>query len=62
MNRGFRLSRWFGREFGSTQCQTITQSEFSEAAGVSSYIEGDCANRCRGIAGKVAEKVQMMLA
>ncbi len=62
MNRGYRLSRWFGREFGSTQCQSITQSRFSEAAGVSNYIESDCANRCRGIAGKVAEKVQMMLA
>jgi hypothetical protein len=46
MNRGYRLSRWFGREFGSTQCQAITKSVFSEAAGVTSYIEGDSTNRC----------------
>jgi len=62
MNRGFRLSRWFSREFGSTQCESITQSSFSEAAGVSSYVESDCATRCKGIAAKVAEKIQMMLA
>lgn len=62
MNRGYRLSRWFRREFGSTQCQAITQSVFCEAGGVSNYIERDCAIRCKGIADKVAEKVQRMLA
>ena len=24
MNRGYRLSRWFANEFGSTQCRKIT--------------------------------------
>jgi hypothetical protein len=62
MNRGYRLSKWFGREFGSTQCQAITECTFSEAAGVSNYIEGERINRCRAITDKVAEKVQKMLA
>lgn len=62
MNRGYRLSRWFSREFGSTQCQAITQCTFSEAVGVSQYIEGECINRCKVIAGKVAERVRVMLA
>ena len=62
MNRGYRLSKWFGRESGSTLCMAITKCTFSEAAGVSSYIEGECINSCRVIAGKVAEKVQKMLA
>jgi len=62
MNRGYRLSRWFVKEFSSTQCQVITQCDFSDPAGVSSYIENDRLARCKLIAGKVAEKVQQMLA
>jgi Putative redox-active protein (C_GCAxxG_C_C) len=62
MNRGYRLSKWFVKEFGSTQCQAITQCDFSDSKGVSNYIEGDLITKCRTIAGKVAEKVQMMLA
>jgi hypothetical protein len=62
MNRGYRLSKWFVKEFGSTQCQAITQCDFSDPTGVSNYVEGDCITRCRMIAGKVAEKVQMILA
>jgi hypothetical protein len=62
MNRGYRLSKWFVKEFGSTQCQAITQCDFSDSAGVSNYVEGGCITRCRTIAGKVAEKVQKMLA
>ena len=62
MNRGYRLSRWFVKEFSSTQCQEITQCDFSDPAGVSSYIENDRLARCKLIAGKVAEKVQQMLA
>jgi hypothetical protein len=62
MNRGHRLSKWFVREFGSTQCQAITNSDFSDPQGVCQYVESDCISRCKVIAGKVAEKVQRMLA
>lgn len=61
MNRGYRMSKWFMKEFGSTQCQAITQCDFSDTAGVSNYIEGDLITKCRVIAGKVAEKVQAIL-
>jgi hypothetical protein len=62
MNRGYRLSKWFVKEFGSTQCQAITQCDFSDSSGVSNYIEGDTIIRCRKIAEKVAERVQQLLA
>ena len=62
MNRGHRLSKWLVKEFGSTQCQAITQCDFSESTGVSNYIAGDLITKCRAIANKVAEKVQMILA
>jgi hypothetical protein len=62
MNRGHRLSEWFVQEFGSTQCRAITQSDFSSQSGVSRYVDGDCITRCRTITGRVAEKVQEMLA
>jgi len=62
MNRGYRLSKWFVKEFGSTQCQAITQCDFSDSKGISNYIEGDCINKCKMIADKVAEKVQLILA
>jgi hypothetical protein len=61
MNRGHRLAKWFIKEFGSTQCQAITQCDFSNSTGVSTYVEGDRIVKCRTIAGKVADKVQMML-
>ncbi len=60
MNRGFKLSRWFTKEFGSTQCQLITNCDFSDLTGVNNYIEGDCSTRCKQIAEKVAIKVQTM--
>lgn len=62
MNRGYRLSKWFVKEYGSTQCQAITGCEFSNSIGVSNYIEGDLITRCKSIAAKVAEKVQIILA
>jgi hypothetical protein len=52
------VSKWFVKEFGSTQCQAITQCDFSDPQGVRQYVESDCITRCKGIAGKVAEKVQ----
>jgi len=58
MNAGYRLSKWFRQEFGSTQCQAITDCDFSTQSGVSTYIKSDCVRRCREIAAKVAEKVQ----
>ena len=61
MNAGYRMSKWFVKEFGSTQCLAITQCNFSTQAGVSQYIENDCVTRCREIAAKVAEKVQETL-
>ena len=61
MNRGFKLSRWFTKEFGSTQCQEITHCDFSDLTGVNNYIEGDCITRCKQIAEKVAVKVQTMI-
>jgi hypothetical protein len=61
MNRGYKLSKWFTKEFGSTQCQAITQCDFSDTSGVSNYIEGGCITRCRKITEEVAEKVQQML-
>jgi hypothetical protein len=61
MNAGYRLSKWFRQEFGSTQCQAITGCDFSTRAGVNTYIERDCVRRCREIAAKVAEKVEETL-
>ena len=61
MNLGYKLSRWFSKEFGSTQCQAITQCDFSDLTGVNNYIEGDCLTKCKQIAEKVAVKVQTMI-
>lgn len=62
MNRGYRLSRWFEKEFGSTQCREITGCDFSDATGVSDFIASDQITKCKAVAVKVAEKVQKMLA
>ena len=62
MNNGYRMSKWFVKEYGSTQCQAITQCDFSDTAGVSNYIEGELITKCRTMAVKVAEKVQTILA
>ena len=61
LNRGYKLSKWFVKEFGSTQCQEITRCDFSNPKGISSYIEGGCITSCKLIAEKVATKVQMMI-
>ena len=62
MNFGYKLSKWFAGEFGSTQCQKITGCDFSDPKEVSRYIESDCITRCKQIAEKVAMKVQEMMA
>jgi C_GCAxxG_C_C family probable redox protein len=61
MNRGYRLSKWFKGEFGSTQCQAITECDFADSKGVSDYVEGDRITKCRAIGCQVAEQVQMLL-
>jgi hypothetical protein len=61
MNIGYRLSKWFVKEFGSTQCQAMTQCDFSNQAGVGNYISAGCITSCEERVGKVAEKVQAML-
>ena len=61
MNRGYKLSRWFTKEFGSTQCQAITQCDFSDLTGVNSYIESGCITSCKQITEKVAVKVQSII-
>ena len=61
LNAAHRLSKWFRNEFGSTQCQVITQCDFSCKAGVRKYINNDGLTRCRGITIKVAERVQNIL-
>ncbi len=62
IHRGDQLSKWFVKEYGSTQCQAITQCDFSNPEGVRKYIEEDHIIRCKGIAEKVAEKVKQILA
>ncbi len=62
MNRGYRLSEWFVKEFGSTQCRAITQCDFSSPSGVGQYVESDCLARCRTITARVAERVEEMRA
>ena len=62
VNRGDQLSKWFVKEYGSTQCQAITQCDFSNPEGVRKYMEDDRITRCKEIAEKVAEKVQQILA
>ncbi len=62
MNLGYKLSRWFAKEFGSTQCSQITQCDFSCAQGVDRFMESGRVAQCREIAQGVAEKVQQMLA
>jgi C_GCAxxG_C_C family probable redox protein len=61
LNAGHRLSKWFRKEFGSTQCQAITQCDFSCKAGVRKYIDNDGVTKCRRIAKMVAEQVQNIL-
>lgn len=61
MNAGFRMSRWFTKEFGSTQCRAITGCDFSTNEGVSKYIESSCVTKCRLIACRVVEEVRKAL-
>lgn len=62
VNRGIELAKWFVEEFGSTQCQEITYCDFSDPADVGDYIANNRLNQCKGIAQKVTEKVEQILA
>jgi C_GCAxxG_C_C family probable redox protein len=57
MNLGNRLSQQFSAEFGSTQCRTIAQCDFSTAEGVRHYADGGGTERCSAIARSVAHNV-----
>jgi hypothetical protein len=61
MNAGFRLSRWFANEYGSTQCRKITGCDFADANGVSDYVDRGGVDRCRAIGCRVAEQVKLMI-
>lgn len=54
MNIGNRMSKWFAKEFGSTQCREITKCDFSSLNDVHRYIENDSLTTCKMIAKKVA--------
>lgn len=62
MNLGYKLSKRFAKEFGSTQCREITGCDFSDPAGAHRYIEAGCVTHCKQIAEQVADHVQAMLA
>ncbi len=62
MNAGYRMSKWFASEFGSTQCRAITGCDFSTAEGVQRYADTGRVTTCRLIADRVAQKVQQTLA
>jgi hypothetical protein len=62
MNRGYQLSKWFSKEFGSTQCRAITQCDFSNQTSVDNYINANCLTRCEHISEQVAGQVQQVLA
>ncbi len=61
MNRGGELAAWFAAQFGSTQCRAITGADFSSTAEVEGYLQGNGIAKCRLIAQKVSDQVQLML-
>jgi hypothetical protein len=61
MNIGERMSKWFTKEFGSTLCHEITQSDFSSLENVHQYIGKGSVNTCKIIAEKVARQAEMII-
>jgi hypothetical protein len=61
MNLGHRLSNWFAKEFGSTQCRALTRCDFSIADGVTQYIESGTLQRCGTFAERVAREVDRLI-
>jgi hypothetical protein len=61
MNIGYRMSKWFKEEFGSTLCRDITQCDFSSLENVHRYIGKGSVNNCKIIAEKVAEQAENII-
>ena len=61
MNLGHQLAKWLTGAFGSTQCRSITECDFSTTVGVNQYIDTDGVARCQVIAHQVAAKVERMI-
>jgi hypothetical protein len=62
MNIGYRMSKWFRNEFGSTLCRDITQCEFSSLENVHRYIGKGYVNNCKIIAEKMARQAERIIA
>ena len=61
LNIGYRMSKWFKKEFGSTLCRDITQCEFSSLENVRRYIGNGSVNNCKIIAEKVARQAERII-
>ena len=61
LNIGYRMSKWFSKEFGSTLCHEITQCDFSSLANVHQYIENNSVTTCKIISEKVARQAEMII-
>ena len=61
LNIGYRMSKWFRQEFGSTLCHEITQCDFSSLGNVHRYIGNNSVNTCKIISEKVARQAEMII-
>jgi hypothetical protein len=61
MNIGYRMSKWFTNEFGSTLCREITQCDFSSLDDVYRYIDKGSLTTCKMIAEKVARQAEKII-
>ena len=61
MNISEVLVEWFEREFGSTRCRDLTQTDLNTEAGVDTYISEQKIDQCRAVAEKTAEKVREII-
>jgi hypothetical protein len=57
LNLGHGLARWFKKEFGSTQCRTLTGCDFASRADVRDYLAATGTAECTRIAHRVAARV-----
>jgi hypothetical protein len=61
MNIGYRMSKWFRNEFGSTLCREITNCDFSSLGNVQQFIDNSSVNTCKTIAEKVARQAERII-
>jgi hypothetical protein len=61
LNIGYRMSKWFKKEFGSTLCREITHCDFSSLGDVDRYIENGSLTTCKIIAEKVARQAELII-